>query len=249
MRNGHGLKGFWQRTAGSRCHAGARKVEESCQPLHCTGRKRVQCLNRTALGLVGRRVPRQQRLNVWALRAGLSQTAHHGDTLTTGKSTIVDLQASLSRRFVPSADGVNLQGFMLDAWYFLGRTEEVATVTLVATRRGVTTLRGAVTLRKRAASISQATNALLRAVNDFVYWDFSAVSVAHAVRFAEISFITVPSGQPYYVSGVIVVHGSHYEKLTRENQMISPQRKSFPAWVAHLPADQMKSTQRRRVQR
>ncbi len=147
--------------------------------------------------------------------------------------TFSELQRSVFAR-LPRARGGNLQGFMFDAWHFLARSDVIASVALESPRRGATVLRAAITFGPKATSIGQATNELLGAVRALTYWSFSSVWVVHAHRMMEVSFITVPSGKPYYVSGTLVVHGPRYESLMRKERMVAATGRVTPSWVETL---------------
>ncbi len=122
--------------------------------------------------------------------------------------------ADIASRLPPSS-GDNLTGFVIDADHFLDACESLESVNVDRSTNPSSLLEIRAEAAASVNAVQEISHALLDAWQSIAYTDFQASAVLLYKEATVLRFVTVISGDAFYVSGTVRVAGPHYPALVQ----------------------------------
>lgn len=122
--------------------------------------------------------------------------------------------ADIAGRLPPSS-GDNLTGFVIDADHFLGECEALESIHVDRATNPSSLLEIRAVVSASVTTVQEVSHALLDAWQSIAYTHFQASAVHFYKEATVLRFVTVISGDAFYVSGTIRVAGPHYSALVQ----------------------------------
>ena len=122
--------------------------------------------------------------------------------------------ADIAGRLAPSS-GDSLTGFVIDADHFLGASEALQSVTVKRSTSPSSLIEVRADAARSIETVQELSRALTEAWQALSYPHFQASAVHFYKQATVLRFVTVISGDRFYVSGTVRVAGPHYPNLVQ----------------------------------
>jgi hypothetical protein len=149
-------------------------------------------------------------------RLQLMRRSLGGNTSGMGLSMLFDTTLERAVTTLPQSSGDDLLGFQIDADAALGEEDLLREATVRRTEDPRCRLVIEGVLSDQAGTLAQVEDALWRIWRSIAYEEFQATSLKRGPAAAELRFVTAATG--LCVTGVIRVHGPHFERLFRKRR-------------------------------
>jgi len=120
--------------------------------------------------------------------------------------------ADIAARLPPSS-GDDLTGFVIDAEHFLGKSEALASVDVSCSADPTSLIEVRADVTPHISTVQDLSHALIDVWQLIAYTHFQAAAVHFYKEGTVLRFVTVISGDAFYVSGTVRVAGAHYPAL------------------------------------
>lgn len=118
-------------------------------------------------------------------------------------------------RSIPPSSGDNLTGFVIDADHFFGQCEALESVAVNRSPNPLSLLEIRANAAMSVDTVQDLSRSLIDAWESIAYGHFQASAVHFYKEATVLRFITVISGDAFYVSGIVHVAGPNYPNLAQ----------------------------------
>jgi len=116
-------------------------------------------------------------------------------------------------RNIPPSSGDNLTGFVIDADHFFAQCETLESVAVNRSPNPLSLLEIRADAVASVNTVQDLSHSLVGAWESIAYGHFQASAVHFYKEATVLRFVTVISGDAFYVSGTVHVAGPHYPNL------------------------------------